>query len=160
MTLAQNAQMQAALDEFMSAVRVIPNDGPGSKVSVSNKAVSDFIDAIKSALLAEWSAGEGLDFDKAFEDAYGYPRYTSVLGAPKHEFPINEALDRQHRARLAAEREKCLTAEARVQRLEAALKSVEFDPQGYCPACTGARNHHAADCTTAAALLPEETTNG
>lgn len=53
------------------------------------------VEAIRLALLAEWSAGEGLDEHKA--------RVQSVaVGDPS----FFQCLDRQHRARLAAERQK------------------------------------------------------
>lgn len=70
------------------------------------------IAALLAAILAAVGEGEGLDFDKAFEDAYGYPRHTSVLGAPKYEFPLNEAIQSQHRARVGALKQRIAELEA------------------------------------------------
>ena len=113
MTLAQNAQ--SWLDLLVVAARELEilGDTPERQANIV-RIKRQVVDA----LLAEWSAGEGLDFEGMYETpcrVNGEPRVIRRIIGNGLEEGVREALNTQHRARLAAERQKWEAREAELE---------------------------------------------
>ena len=120
MTLAQNAQVEGELATLREVMR---RHMPPDVVMGAIHILEGFPSVVESALLAEWSAGEGLDFEAAYyanvqkiaEDKHQAAIWWRAFVANHHLAGALDALDRQHRARLAAERQKWEAREAELE---------------------------------------------